>query len=141
MRTVRLCWVDPPEQLRGVEGEVADDVVWQRQVVMDDAASPGPAGVYRLLLEEEWAALVPHSPLPLFLHEDHAASIVRWMRPLQHLRHEAAVAEDVRKAVFDLVEARIRHDGVFSPSPILTSTETVKGSLHVVGRCALIRPA
>lgn len=141
MTTVRLCWVEPSEQLRGIEGEVADDAVWQGQLVMDDAASPGPPGVYRLLSDEECVAFDPQTPLPLFLHEDHAASIVRWMQPLQHAGDEATVAEDVRKAVFDLVEARVGADGLFSASAILTSTETVSGSLHVVGRCVIIRPA
>lgn len=141
MTTVRVCWVEPSEQLRGVEGEVADDVLWQRQLVMDAGPGAGPPGVYRLLSEEECVAFDPQTPLPLFLHEDHAASIVRWMQPLQHAGDEAAVAEDVRKAVFDLVEARVGDDGVFSASAILTSTETVDGSLHVVGRCVLIRPA
>jgi hypothetical protein len=141
MKTVRVCWVEPSEQLRGVEGEVADDVVRQGQLVIDADAGPGPAGVYRLLSDEECVVFDPQTPLPVFLHEDHAASIVRWMQPLQHAGDEVAVAEHVRKAVYDLVEARVGDDGVFSASAVLTSTETVSGSLHVVGRCVVIRPA
>lgn len=120
---------------------VSDDAVRQGELVMDaEAASPGPPGIYRILPEEECFAFDPTTPLPAFLHETHAASIVRWMQPLQHIRREAAVAEEVRKAVFDLVDARVGDDGVFSGSAIVTSTEPVGGSLHVVGRCVVIRP-
>jgi hypothetical protein len=141
MTTVRVTWVEPFEQLRVIEGDVADDAVRQGELVMDANASPGPPGVYRLLSEEERFALDAQNPLPVFLHDANAAHLITWLEPLPHAGNEAAVAEHVRKAVFELVEARVADDGVFSASPIVTSTETVRGSSHVIGRCVVILPA
>jgi hypothetical protein len=135
-----MCWVEPIEALRVVEGELDDDVVRQGEVVMDSAASPGPEGVYRRLTDEETFAFAPEEPRPVFLHDSHEANIVKWMEPLQHIRHEAAAAERVRQAVFDLVESRVQADGVFSASAVVTSTEKVGGAMHVIGRCLVVRP-
>ncbi len=141
MVTVRLAWVEPAEQLRAIEGEVADDAVIRGEFRLEPDASPAPPGVYRLASEEACFTLDPRNPLPVLLHEDNDANVITWVQPLRDIAEEAAVAEDVRKAVFDLVEARVVHTDVFSASAILTSTEEISGALHVVGRCVVIRPA
>lgn len=139
--TVRLAWVEPmTDGLTMIEGEVVRASVWRGEMVMDADASPGPAGIYRLLSEEDAVTLDPHDPAPVFLHEEHEASLVRWVKPLTS-DPEAMIAEDVRKAVFDLVEARIAEDDVFSASPVFTRAEEIDGAWHMVGRCVLVRPA
>ena len=138
--TVRVAWVEPAEQLNVLEGEISEQAVREGEIV-NDVANPGPAGVYRLLSMEECIALDAQNPLPFFLHDDSTANLITWLEPLQHAGDEATVAEHVRKAVFDLVEERVADAGVFSASPVVTSTELVRGSPHVVGRCVVIRPA
>lgn len=141
MATVVVAWEEPAGQLSAVEGDLPDDAVRQRELVADSDGDPGPAGVYRLLSKEECLVLDMQNPVPVFLHEANEASLVTWLEPLPHAGDEAAVAERVRKAVFDVVEERIANDGVFTPSPVVTSTERVRGSTHVVGRCVVIQPA
>lgn len=139
--TVRLAWVEPlAESLTVVEGQVSRASVWRGEMVMDAEASPGPAGVYRLITEEEGRVMDPQDPVPVFLFESHQAAIIKWMKPLETAELEAATAETVRRAVFDLVEARIAEEGVFSTSVVLTRTEEVDGALHVVGSCVVVRP-
>lgn len=139
MPRMRLLWVDPFHGLGGVEGDIPDDVLQGGELVADADASPGPAGIYRLLSDEMCETLNRADPTPTLLHAANKANLVTWMESLPHLDQEAATAERVRKAVFDLVEARLAADWVHS-SAIVTATESSEGGLAVVGRCVVIRP-
>lgn len=135
----RLAWSDPLGGLRLLEGSVPDGAVWEGQLLSDGAASPGPAGVYRLLSDEVCATLDYAANLPTFLHETMGASLITWMRPLEDVRLEATVAEQVRQAVFEIVEERIKTaTPAYWTSTVVTFTEEVNGALHVVGRCVLV---
>jgi hypothetical protein len=139
MRMVRLAWVEGFDELKGVEGEIDEGaIVGGNEIVSDGRSTPGPAGVYRALTQQVCETLDPEEPAPTFLHESHVAGIVQWSEPLQHKREEAAAAERVRKAVFDLVEERIKQPGTFSASPIRTIGDKGRGGLQVTGRCVLI---
>ena len=141
MVTVRLCWVEGFDDLKVLEGEIDASAASQNELVMDAGASPGPAGVYRRFPDDAAAVFDPQDPRPVFLLDTHQVNTVTWMKPLQHIRHEATLAQEVWKTVADLVEAKIGQEaGLFSASSTVTSTEKVRGSLHVVGRCVVIRP-
>jgi hypothetical protein len=134
----RLCWVEVGQVLV-VEGELPDEVVRDGAVVLDEVSSPGPAGIFQRLSDGDAWLVAPQDPVPVFLHSDYDANVVEWRQPLADLSGEAAAAESARKAVFELVEARVADGTAYSASAVVTATEGSAGDLVVVGRCLVVR--
>ncbi|MGY1740191.1 MULTISPECIES: hypothetical protein [unclassified Blastococcus] len=143
MLTVRLVWVEPPQDLAGVVAEVPESVVAQRAIEPSPGTGfPGPPGRYGLLHEELWRTMDPEDPAPVFLHEAYEAGLERWVNVLPDASAEVAVVARVRDAVMQLVETRLAADPeAFSASPTVTTTEPSSRGMVVVGRSVVLHPS
>ncbi|HET6393592.1 MAG TPA: hypothetical protein VFG13_12290 [Blastococcus sp.] len=142
MLTVRLVWVEPPQDLAGVVAEV-DDALAAGSAIEPGAGTgfPGPSGRYGLLPPELWRTMEPDDPAPVFLHEAYEAGLEKWVNALPDAAAEVAIVARVRDAVMQLVETRLAADpGAFSASPTVTTTEPSSRGMVVVGRSVILRP-
>ena len=142
MLTVRLVWVEPPQDLAGVVAQV-DDALAEGSTIEPSAETgfPGPSGRYELLPQELWRTMDPDDPRPVFLHEGYEAGLERWVNALPDAAAEVAIVARVRDAVMHLVETRLAADPeAFSASPTVTTTEPSSRGMVVVGRSVVLRP-
>jgi hypothetical protein len=143
VRTIRLIWIEQSHALASATGE-ADDSVIRRGIIEPAAAGnfPGPAGSYRLLVEEFWSTIEPHDPAPTFLHESYEGLLEKWVNSLPDAADEVTIVARVRDAVMQLVEMRLAADPeAISASPTVTTTEPTPRGMVVVGRSVVFRPA
>jgi hypothetical protein len=142
MRTFRLLWIEPPHALRGVTAAGDDDVTRRSAIEPTAAGFPGPAGTYRLVIEEAWRTMEPEDPMPVYLHESYDVLLEKWVNSLPDAADEVAIVARVRDAVMQLVESRLAADpDALSASPTVTTTEPTRQGMAVVGRCIVLRPA
>jgi hypothetical protein len=140
--TVRLVWVEPPQDLAGVVAEVDDALAVGSAIEPStETGFPGPSGRYGRLSQELWRTMDPDDPVPVFLHESYEAGLERWVNALPDAADEVVIVARVRDAVMHLVETRLAADPqAFSASPTVTTTEPSSRGMVVVGRSVILRP-